>query len=316
MIRRAALAVAFALLAAVPGAARADVIERVIAVVNDDAIFLSELRRRSIPFLDEAMSAPSEVERMARLEQLYRQLLDHMVDELLIQQAARRMQVRVTSEDVDRAIRNVMRQSGLSESDFWAAVRAQGFTEAQYRSDVRRQLLRLKVLNQRARGRVNITEDAVRQRYDQEVRRANIRANYDVSHVFFAIPAGASATEVAAIRRRAAEVRESLTRETFPEAMETIGGGALGSLQQGDLPAPLEQAIAGLPVGGISDPVQGPSGIHIFLLNDRQSAQQATPPYEEMRQRIYRQMLEQAMERQETIFIEELRRTAVISRRL
>ena len=87
-----------------------------------------------------------------------------MIDEELIQQSARDLQLRVTNADVDRAIDNVRTQSGLSEDEFWDAVRAQGFAEAQYRGDVRRQLLRLKVLNNRARSRINVTEEDVKEK--------------------------------------------------------------------------------------------------------------------------------------------------------
>ncbi|MBW2464699.1 MAG: SurA N-terminal domain-containing protein, partial [Deltaproteobacteria bacterium] len=103
--------------------AERDVIERVVATVNDDAIFLSELRRRAVPFLEQAMGAPTEVERMAALEALYAQLLDALVDEQLIQDAARDMQVRVTNTDVSSAIDNVRDQSQLSDDEFWSAVR-------------------------------------------------------------------------------------------------------------------------------------------------------------------------------------------------
>jgi parvulin-like peptidyl-prolyl isomerase len=181
---------------------------------------------------------------------------------------------------------------------------------------VRRQLLRLKVLNQRARGRVNITEDAVRQRWQQENRRANIRARYHVQHVFFEMAAGATATQVAATRQAAAEMREGVTAATFGDAMTEHGGGDLGWLNQGDLPEELEQTVAGLQPGEISAPVQGPNGIHVFHLLERESAEEATPEYEAARQRIYREMLEQQMERQERLFVEELRRTAVVQRRL
>ena len=65
--------------------ARAEVIERVVAVVNDEALFLSELRRRSAPYLGRVMSAPSEAERIAGLNQLYQELLQRMIDEVLIE---------------------------------------------------------------------------------------------------------------------------------------------------------------------------------------------------------------------------------------
>ena len=296
--------------------AKAEVVERVVAVVNDDAIFLSDLRRRAAPFLPRVMAAPSEMQRMGRLTQLYQQLLDQLVDEALFQQAARRLQVRVTAEDVDRAISNVQRASGLSEEDFWSAVREQGFTEPQYRQDVRRQLVRLRVINQRVRGRVSITEHDVHQRYDELVRQARGALRFRAAHVFLPVTEGASAADVAAVRAHAAEIRRGLTAETFPAAMSEYGGGELGELRQEDLPEALAAALVAMEPGQISEPVRGPAGFHVLLLESRQASEQAVPAYEQARGDLHRQLLEAAMGRQEQQFLQELRRDAVVQRRL
>ncbi len=287
-----------------------EVIERVVAVVNDEAIFLSELRRRAIPFLPQAMSGASEVERMARLEQLYSQLLDALVDEELIEEAARDMQVRVTSEDVDRAMENVRRQSHLSEDEFWDAVRQQGFTETQYRSDVRRQLLRLKVLNNRARGRVNITEADVQARYRDIVREHGAGSCFDVSMILTQVPSDATATVIASAREAARALRAQLTPGNF----DAHGGVDIGRICEGDLHESLTGALAGMTAGQISDPVRGPNGFYILYVRNRAGA--SVQPYAQMRQQVFQDLLEEAMHRQETIFLGELRRDAVVDKRL
>ena len=296
--------------------ARADVVERVIAVVNDEAIWLSELRRRAAPFIAQIMQAPSQAQRVELRDRLYGEVLDHLIDEKLIQQAAARMRVRVTNDDVERAIANVRRQNNLSEEEFWEAVRQQGFAESAYRDDLRRQLLRLKVLNQRARGRVNITEAEVRARYDEEIRRANRTLRFRASHVFVQIAPTGTATDVAAARAQAESIRSGLDADTFQAAVTEHGGGDLGWLRQGDLPGPLEDELITLSTGEVSDIVQGPSGFHIFLLHERERGEANIPPYDEVREMIFRQMLDVAMSRQEEIFLSELRRGALIDRRL
>ncbi len=268
-MKRLACVLALASVAIPMTATQADVIERVVATVNDEAIFLSQLRRRAVPFLERIMAEPAESTRMEALRQLYGELLERLIDEELFKQAASRMQVRVTSADVRRAVQNVMRQNGLSEDEFWEAVRGQGFSEAQYRSDLRRQLLRLKVLNQRVRSRVNITETDVRRVYDQRLRRANRSLRFRTSQVFVAVTSG-SATAVREAREEATAIHEGLTADNFDEAVEQYGGGSLGWLSQGDLPAELENALMTLDEGEVSEPVRGARGFHIFLLQERQ----------------------------------------------
>lgn len=296
--------------------ASAEVIEQVVAVVNDEAIFLSELRRRMMPFLAQIFQAPTETERLAALHELRTRLLDHLIDEELIKQAAREMSVRVSAADVDRAVANVRRQNGLSAEQFWQAVRQQGFTEAQYRTDLRRQLLRLKVLNNRVRSRVNITEDDVRRVYDQQVARGNRSLQFAASHVFFALPAGASAVDVANIRQQAEAVSGQVTAATFAAAIAQHGGGNLGTLTQGSLPANLEAVLMRLAVDQVSDPVRGDNGFHVFLLHNRQTGSAGLPEFDEVKNDLYREMMERAMSRQEALFLEELRREAIVERRI
>lgn len=298
--------------------ARGDVIERVVAVVNDDAIFLSELRAKAAPRLAGAVgSARTEAERLAAIRGVYDEELDHLINEQLIIQAATAESITVSASDVENAITNVRSQTRLPVDQFWQLVREQGFTEEEYRRDIRHQLLRYKVLNERVRGRVNITEDDVRRRFDELVAQARRRSRYNAAFVLITVPDGASATEVAALARRADEARASIDDvETFEEAMEVYGGGELGWLSEGDLEAELETALAGLDEEDISSPVRGASGFFIFLLRERDTASGGLPSYDAVRMDIYRQMLQDAMTRQEHAFVEELRRAASIERRL
>lgn len=298
--------------------AEGEVIERVVAVVNDDAIFLSELRVKAAPRLASAMaSARTEAERLAAIRRIYEEELERLIDERLITQAASAENITVSATDVENAIANVRSQTRLSAEQFWQLVREQGFTETEYRRDIRQQLLRYKVLNQRVRGRVNITEEDVRRRFDELVAQARRRARYNAAFVLIPVPDGASATEVASLARRAAEVRAAIHDvESFEEAIADHGGGELGWLSEGDLEEELERALASLDVGEISNPVRGASGFFIFLLRERDTGTAALPRYEAVRMDIYRQMLQDAMTRQERIFIEELRRSGTIERRL
>lgn len=299
-----------------PRAAHADVIERVVGVVNDHAIFLSDLRKKSLPFLPQVMSAPTPDERLSRLRQLYAQILDQLIDDELIREAAAKQHIVVTKADVDHALQNVQQQNHLTDAQFWDAVRQQGFSAEQYREDVRSQLLRLKVVNDRVRSRVNISEQDVRQRYDELARKRNSQLRFHAAHIFFPLPQSASATEVAKVLDEAQAVRKALTPAGFDAAAAAHGGGDLGWLSEGDLPRALDRALLALSPGEISEPVRGPSGYHIFLLEERERGGNPMPPYAAVRDDIFRQLLDTAMTRQEQIFLGNLRKGAVISRHL
>ena len=291
-----------------------EVIERIVAVVNGDPLLLSELRTRAAPFLARVMQAP-EMQRMALMQQLYGDLLTQLIDERLLEQEARKLSISITSTDVERAITNVQRQSGLKDPEFWDAVRGQGFQPDQYKSDVRRQLVRLKVINQKVRSRINITEDDVRRRYDEQLRGARKAAKFDVAHVFLAVE-GDSVTKLSLARAKADALKATLTPENFDAAMSEYGGGNLGLVSQGDLPEALATALMALEPGQISEPVRGPSGLHIFLLRDRKEGESSIGAYETVKQSIFGELLDKAMAKQELAYLNELRKQSLISRRL
>jgi peptidyl-prolyl cis-trans isomerase SurA len=293
----------------------ADVVERVVATVNNEAIFLSDLRKRAVPFLPQIAEASTETERMSLLKELYEDLLTFLVDEQLIRQLAGSSGIRVTDADVDSAVENLRLQNNMTEEEFQKALESQGLSQTQYRRDLKRQLIRLKVMNERVRSRVNVTEEEVRARYEQRARAQGSELRFQVSHVVVPVAEGASAIQVAAKRQEAETLRASLTPENFNARAPQLGGGDLGWLTQGDLPEELERALLPLSAGEISSPVRGSSGFHIFFLQDRQVGA-GFPSYEEMKQELSREMLDAAMTRQEKIFLEEMRRKAVINRML
>jgi peptidyl-prolyl cis-trans isomerase SurA len=295
--------------------ARADVVERVVATVNDQAIFLSDLRRRAVPFLPQVAEAPTEPERMSRLKELYEELLTFLIDEKLIRQLAASSGIRVTSADIENAIENLRLQNNMTEEQYKQALEAQGITEAQYRQDLRRQLIRLKVVNERVRSRVNVTEEEVRARYEQKARGEGNALRFRVSHIMVPMQGGSSATQVAAVRRETEEIRATLTPENFNERAKELGGGDLGWLSEGDLPEQLEQALLPLRAGEISEPVRGSNGFHLFFLAEREVGSDF-PSYDEMKEELFREMLDAAMQRQERVFLKEIRRKAVINRML
>jgi peptidyl-prolyl cis-trans isomerase SurA len=298
----------------VTGTARADVVERVVATVNNEAIFLSDLRTRAVPFLPQVAEAQTETERMSRLKELYDELLTLLIDERLIRQIARDSGIRVTDADIDNAIENIRLQNNMTEEQFQQALDAQGFGRARYRKDLRGQLLRLKVMNERVRSRVNVTEEEVRSRYERRARASGSEIRYQVSHVLLPIEPESTATEVAAVRQEADRARGELTADNFDERAVELGGGELGWISPEDLPETLGEALSRLSPGEISTPLRGNTGFHIFFVKDRQVGD--FPTFDEMKQELYREMLDSAMVRQERVFLEEMRRKAVINRML
>ncbi len=293
-------------------AQKRQIIERVIATVNDEALFLSDLRRKAVPFLSQVMNASTTTERQARMEQLYEQLLERLIDEEILLQTAADMRLRASREEVDRAIENLRAQSGLDEDAFWELVKSQGMTRAQYREDMRRQVLQYKVINQRVRAKVQVSEADIRQKYEEEQARNQRVVEYELAHIFLPLAGASSESPQQALSK----LRAKLTPENFLSEAETVGGGDLGWIKKGDLPESLDDALGAMSVNEISQPVISPSGVHLLWLKDKREGGASSESYEEARARIQAKLTETVMVEQQQVVLSQLRNRAVVKKKL
>jgi peptidyl-prolyl cis-trans isomerase SurA len=132
------------------------VIDRVVAVVDRDAILLSELRSRARPFVKQIEAAfPTDAaRRIVGEDQMKRELLGKMIDERLIASEANRSQLEVHAEEVDLALRTIASTQNITAAQLMDAAREAGMNETEYRDEIRRQVLEGKVLQLRVVPRI------------------------------------------------------------------------------------------------------------------------------------------------------------------
>ena len=130
--------------------ARASIVERVIAIVGERPILLSELRSRARPFMYRILATTPDPTRQAAEEtEMFRELLNRMIDDRLEEQAADKAHLSVTPEEIDAAIRNVANSARIQVRDLVEEAKKQGLTEQDYRDEIRRQVLEGKLLQLR-----------------------------------------------------------------------------------------------------------------------------------------------------------------------
>lgn len=289
--------------------AGATVIERVVAVVGERAILLSDLRQRARPFLLEIHSkAPTEAQRAAAESELFRQMLSRMIDDQLEAQAAAKHRIRVESEEIDRAIARLARVQGITPEQLIAEVLRSGMTAQEYRSEIRRQLLEGKLLELRVKGQVRVTEEDMRILYDRLQRQERRTLAYSPQWIVVRIPTDADAAAVAERRalaeRLAREARAGgdfaeLARRYSDDAATRPRGGHLGPRQPGELEIPIERVAASLEVGEVSAPFRFADAFVVMRIDQRDPSKLGS--FEDARdllaQRVYAEKLEKAKRR-------------------
>ena len=295
------------------------VVDRVVAVVNDAIILDSEVRVRLVPYQDDVAGIADPKERARRLDKLRTQVLDDMINEELIVQAADEARIDVDPKEVDDALREVKSQNKLDDAGFQQALAAQGYTLGAYRSDIKRQLTRYKAMNQIVAPKVNITDDEVRARYDQMQRRSEAVTAVRLSHALFALPERPSEAEVAAARARAADAIArvkagedfaKVASEVTDEAATKAGGGELGWIERGSLDPQWESVVFSMDKGEVRGPVSGPTGLHVFYVSELKNSEMKS--FDELKEQIKGELRRRDMDKETQRWLAELRKKAYL----
>ncbi|HEX2882473.1 MAG TPA: peptidylprolyl isomerase [Polyangiaceae bacterium] len=302
--------------------AHASVVERVVAVVEDRAILLSELRERSQPFLAQ-LAAAQEAQRAAASSQLQATLLHRMVDEELEHRAAARAHITVTAQEIEDALQRVAQQNNITIEELIAEATKSGLTASDYREEIRRQLLESKLLTIKVQGRIRVTDEDTKALYHRLQLETRGSLEFSAAWIKIAVPSGASPDQVAAQRKLAETLATRATSGAdFAELARTYSndqhtreaGGALGALKPGSLPAAIDKALLALDVNGVAGPIRYRGDFYVLKLTSR--APEPMPTFEEaideLHNRVYLEKLEQAKRR----WLDGLRKQAHVEVRL
>jgi len=306
-----------------PSAGKKEVVERVVAVVNDAVILESELAARMVPLLNEVASITDPKERARRRDKLTSQALDDMVNEELIVQAAESAKIDVDSSEVQAALDEIKTQNNLDDAGLAQALTQQGFTLGNYRADLRRQLLRLRAVNQLVAPKVQITDEDIRARYDQMQRRSESVSAVQLSHILIKLPEHPTEQQIAEGKERAAAaILRIKNNETFAAVAADVSddagtkatGGELGWFQRGSINADWESVVFSMEKGDVRGPVTGPQGLEVFQVTEVKKSD--LKPFAEMKEQISREIRRKEMDKQTAVWLEELRKKAYIDIKL
>lgn len=303
-------------LASVAGAAAGDSRERdargdrIIAVVNQDAITESDVRSHMSALLEESPQPGTEEE----AEQMQRAVLLRLVDERLILQEAKSLGVAVRSEDVARRLQQIKERLG-GPAEYAAMLQESGLSEEQLKQKIRHQLLAQQAIDEKVRSRLVVSPSEVAGAATSGMSGAAPGKEVLVQHILIRTTRERSPEHALAL---AAQLRERLRHgEPFealakahsedPHAEE---GGSLGWVRQGQLMPELDDAAFKLQANEYSEPIKTRLGFHLLKVLERRqlSEQQASESRREIEQRIYQEKFNKAM----MAWLNELRQKAYI----
>ncbi|HEX8950305.1 MAG TPA: peptidylprolyl isomerase [Polyangia bacterium] len=302
-------------LAAVSVARAARVVERVVAVVNDEIVLETELEQTAAAIY--RGPDPDSAEGRKQWDEAKHKALDQMIDGKLVQQQAVELKLAVTPEEVDRAIQQVKDQNHLDDATFRSALEQQGFTMEGYRKSLKKQILELKVVNTAVRSRVTVSDDEVKTYYKQNEKLVSGDRQSHLRQILVAVPDRASDADVAGKKRVAAKVVDlarggtsfaELAKQYSDDDGTKTSGGDLGWVGKGVLVDTLDDAMAQMEPGDVRGPLRTDRGWVVLQMVERKSGD--VKPYEEIKEQLRKQLYDQQVEKAQQSWLRELRKKA------
>lgn len=282
---------AFAL--AVP--ARAVMVDRIVAIVNEEIILHSELEHRMIPLKELIRQKNFTSTRQQKLLTQQRELmLEQMIYAKLTDQLADKYRIKITDQEVDATIGRLKRINKLSDDDMQRMLALDGMTLQDYQTQVREKLLRTKLVNLEVKSKIVITDEDVKAYYKANLDRYMGKTKYKLAHLLLKVPDMASEMEKAEVLQRAKVLHKRLIvgesfaklAQTYSEANTAEKGGELGVFEINLLTKSVQEAIQGLSADQFTQVVETEQGYQIFYVLDVVSAggtsiEEARPEIEE-----------------------------------
>lgn len=255
-------------------APRIQPIDRVIAVVNEEAITAVELRNAlfnaKANLKKNGVNPPPDAE-------LQKQLLERMILDRAILQYAKDTGIRVDDNQLDAAIARIAEQNRMTPSAFRAAIEKEGINYLRFREDIRSEIIITRVREREIENKVVVTEQEVDNFLTSDANVGLAQEEFNLAHILISIPNQASPEQIQERKKRAedalAQIRTganfSQVAATFSNAPDALSGGSLGWRPAARIPDLFLEHLAKMKTNDVSPVLRSPSGFHLIKLIDK-----------------------------------------------
>lgn len=258
------------------GNIQAEVVEKVIAVVNGEIILLSELDSIVKPIVVDNKNKFEGEEGKKKLKELKNDILNRMIEEKLIVQEAKEKNIEVSKGEIENALKETKNRF-TSESEFEKTLKSQGMTLDRLKERVKENLMAQRLMGSEVKSKVLVDDKEIEEFYKNHKDEFKEPDKIRVSHILVKVKE--KDDEEKALKKineilgkfRLTEVEAGKFAELAMEFSEDEStkekGGNLGILKKGDMVKEFENAAFSLKEGEFSNIVKTPLGFHIIKLD-------------------------------------------------
>ncbi len=297
----------------------AEVVDRIVAVVNNDLITLDDLNNKLRPYLDKikTMGYPPDKENQM-IFKVREDVLNQLIDQKLTDQEIARYKITVSDKEVDNAIERIKKANSLTDEGFRQAIGKEGFTLEDYRALARENLLRANLVNREIKSKVVITKEDIKAYYDAHPDQYGFDAKYHLANVIVRSPESASSSGSMQLHQKMAEILQALSAgksvdevvQAFSDDTFKVQGGELGTFSLTAMDPKIRDAVKDLSPGQYSKIIETDYGPQIFRLLDKEKT--ASKSLEEASAEIENKLYKDYVDQRFSKWLEELRSRSTI----
>lgn len=308
------------LLPALPGGAA--VVDRIVAFVNGDIITLRELDAAFEPYqrrIDDTYQGPDKGKVVAEAK---RSLLNRMIDNLLINQEAKKSSITIQDEEIMASIGEMLSQKKMTMEDFRKSLAREGTSLEDYKKEVRDSLVRMRVLRKEVRSRIAVSDEEIGEYYRLH------RDDYEgvdavrLKQILLLFPKGMDTDAKARLQTEGMSILKQLRAGAsfdalaarFSQGPAAEAGGDLGYVEKGAMLPEVEKAAYSLKRNQISDLIESSVGFHIIKVIDRRGG--GVKSMEDVRAEIKSRLENEKLDKKYDSWVSELREKSLVDIRL
>ena len=237
------------------------IVDRIVAIVNDDCITLSELKERAKAILAQTGHLNQPLD-----DTILAQLLPQVIDQYLIQKEVKKRGIKVTDEEIDQTINDILQQNGITMEEFKELLKKKGKDLAQYRQEIKTQIEHSRLISQEVRRQIVVTDEEIDEYLKKHpVIKSQNGPIYVLQDIFVGFKGSTSSKEEAEKKIRAIydELKGASKSEKALAKFQDLGSFTLDEM------APfLREHVKDLKKGEISDIIATENGFHIIRVKD------------------------------------------------
>lgn len=318
---------AFLYVLVVPGPGNAEMVDKVVAVVNDEVITLSEVEEEAARAYQSLAREYQGQKLTDSLAETRADILDSMIDRRLINQKAKQLNTTVTEEEITTAYENTRNRLSLDPAQFREKLAGSGLTEELYRRQLKDQILQSKLISYDVRAKVVITEEMLKDYFDEHYAAEKEKGSYYLLQMGFTWKADAddpeNSTAKEETRKKAERILDQVRRgedfktlaKKFSDLPSAGDGGDIGILELDDMAPAMRTAISPLEPGELTDLIEIANGFQFYkVLSGEEKEQASSASFAAVKEEIREKLYDEKMKAAYSEWVKKLKEDAFIKK--